>query len=123
MLSNDLLTGLPYIAIICGVAFVFSYIELILIRHAIKYIIWLIWGSFVVLMVGAAIAMFLVTKDPMGGGACLFAALVFIVILFCYRRRIRLVVKLFKEASLALIDVPALMFEPILVSNYRFIFS
>jgi hypothetical protein len=117
-ISKDLLKGLPYIGIIGGVALVFSYVELILIRHAIKYIIWIIWISFVLLMVVGALAMFVILNNPIAGAILLVFAIVCVVLLYYFRHRIRMVAKVFKEASIALIDIPGLMFEPILVSNY-----
>jgi len=70
----------------------------------------------VVLVIGLAIlsAIYNVVE-----GAIIFGilGLISFIILICLRKRIALVAKLFKEASKALIDVPAIMFEPILVRN------
>jgi len=105
-----------YILIICIVAFVFSYIFLILFRHAAKYVIWIINIGFVVLVIGLAI---LSAIAGIIEGAITFGlmGLILIGFLIFFRKRIALVAKLFKEASKALIDVPAIMFEPILVRN------
>ena len=46
----------------------------------------------------------------------LFAAFIMSAFLYIFRTRIDLVAKLFEETSKALIDVPGIMFEPILVS-------
>ena len=103
-----------YILIICFVAFIFSYVFLILFRHAAKYVIWIINIGFVVLVVGLAI---LCAVAGVIEGAVIFGimGLVLIGFLIFFRKRIALVAKLFKEASKALTDVPAIMFEPILV--------
>ena len=103
-----------YILIICFVAFIFSYVFLILFRHAAKYVIWVINIGFVVLVVGLAI---LCAAYGIIEGAITFGimGIFLIILLIWFRKRISLVAKLFKEASKALIDVPAVMFEPILV--------
>jgi hypothetical protein len=111
-----------YILIISFVAFVFSYVFLILFRHAAKYVIWVINIGFVVLVIGVAILCAVIGAIE---GAITFGimGLILIGLLIYYRKRIALVAKLFKEASKALIDVPAVMFEPILVRNSSFIFE
>ena len=105
-----------YILIICIVAFVFSYVFLILFRHAAKYVIWIINIGFVFVVFALA---FLSAAAGIFEGAITFGitGLIFIGFLIYFRKRIALVAKLFKEASKALIDVPAIMFEPILVKN------
>ncbi|KAL7012097.1 hypothetical protein ACKWTF_014629 [Chironomus riparius] len=102
-----------YILVICFVAFIFSYVFLILFRHAAKYVIWIINIGFVVLVVGLAI---LCAFAGIIEGALMFGimGLVLIGFLIFFRKRIALVAKLFKEASKALTDVPSIMFEPIL---------
>ena len=108
-----------YIIVICFVAFIFSYVFLILFRHAAKYVIWIINIGFVVLVVGLAI---LCAVAGVIEGAVIFGimGLVLIGFLIFFRKRIALVAKLFKEASKALTDVPAIMFEPILVRIAEF---
>jgi len=107
-----------YILFICLVAFVFSYVILMLFRYAAKYVVWIINMGSVIIVFTFAI---LCAVDGIIEGAIAFSlmGLLFIVILMCFRKRIALVAKLFKEASKALNDVPAIMFEPILVKkNY-----
>jgi hypothetical protein len=104
-----------YIIIICFVAFTFSYIFLILFRYAAKQVIWIINIGFVVLVLAfgiflAAVGLFPITI------VFLVIAIIMIAVLFYFRKRINLVAKLFKEASKALIDVPSIMIEPVLVS-------
>ncbi|CAG9810629.1 unnamed protein product [Chironomus riparius] len=117
---NSLKATWYYILIICFVAFVFSYVFLILFRHAAKYVIWIINIGFVVLVVGLAI-LCAVAGTIEGAFTFGIMGLVLIGFLIFFRKRIALVAKLFKEASKALIDVPAVMFEPILVRIYGFI--
>ncbi|KAG4079725.1 hypothetical protein HA402_014856 [Bradysia odoriphaga] len=126
-ISNDLVHSWSPILISCVVALIFSYILLILFRYAIKYVIWVIYIGLIVLLVVGAIV-FLVfyfkakSSDPesqpagflvVAGVLALFA-LILGVVIFMFRRRIRLVVQLFKEASKALGDVPLIVMEPLL---------
>jgi hypothetical protein len=112
--SHDLIVTSPYIAVTCLVAFVFSYVQLILIRYAIKYIIWIINIGFIVVTVIGGVCLIML-GDLVTGGALLFSSVVCVAMLFWFRERIRLVAKLFKETSKTLIEIPSLMFEPILV--------
>jgi solute carrier family 44 (choline transporter-like protein), member 1 len=120
----------PSILITCGVALVFSYVVLMLFRYAIKYVIWVIYISLVLLLAILAIVMLALfiaannSKDPrekeaatgllIAAGVFGLFAIVFALVLYFFRKRIRLVVQLFKEASKVLIDVPMIIFEPLL---------
>jgi solute carrier family 44 protein 1 (choline transporter-like protein) len=95
----------------------------VLFRYAIKYIIWIIYIGFIVLIAAAAIACwvgFFAGKPETKGGflapAIVFSimAVISIILLIWFRKRIRLVAQLFKEASKALIDIPTILFEPVL---------
>lgn len=99
---------------ICFVAFCFSYICLILFRYAAIYVIWIINITCVGFVVFLAL-LCLYVNSPHEAAVMGILALVLIFLLIWFRKRIRLVAKLFKEASKALMDVPTLMFEPILV--------
>jgi ABC-type multidrug transport system fused ATPase/permease subunit len=114
LISDELLIQVKYIAMVCLVAFVFSYITLILFRYAIKYIIWIINISFVVVLICGVIACLMYKMLEMALLLLVFVV-VSITLLYWYRQRIQLVAKLFKEASKALIDIPGILFEPILV--------
>jgi hypothetical protein len=118
--SQDLVILWPQILLSCVVAAIFSYILLILFRYAIEYIIWIIYIASVIAL-GAAAILFAVLFAQNGGGGLLGASIVFaictvvdILILIWFRKRIKLVAQLFKEASKALIDVTSILFEPIL---------
>lgn len=104
-----------YIIAICFVAFIFSYIFLILFRHAAAYVIWIINIGFVLLTFAVAIVFLTVVKSPPAAIVFVVMGLILLVMLCVFAKRISLVAKLFKEASKALIDVPEIMFEPILV--------
>lgn len=124
-LSNSWLT----IVVSCLVALVFSYILLMLFRYAIKYVVWVIYiGLIVALALGAVafLILFFVFNSsdeedkakPYGflilAAVLAIFALVLGIVIYFFRKRIRLVIQLFKEASKALVDVPSLTFEPLL---------
>jgi hypothetical protein len=124
--SEDLITLWPQIALVCLVAFVFSYILLMLFRYAIKYVIWVIYIGFIVVFAIGAIALWFLFATVKGEekttflvGAIILTVitLLFALVLYLFRKRIALVAELFKEASRSLIDVPGVLFEPILVSR------
>jgi ABC-type multidrug transport system fused ATPase/permease subunit len=100
----------------CLVAFVFSYLLLILFRHAAKYVIWIITIGNLVLLFGVAIVFF-VFGAIWPGVMFVITGLLNVLLIFIFRKRIALVAKLFKETSKVLMDVPAIMFEPILVKR------
>jgi hypothetical protein len=127
-ISQDMLATWPQIALVCFIAFVLAFSVLILFRIAIEYIIWIIYFSFIgVILTGACYLGFRAMKlkhgekerTPLLVGAAVLAVIVVIsLLLLCwFRRRIRLVAMLFKEAAKALIDVPSILFEPVLVRD------
>lgn len=109
------------------VALIFSYILLVLFRYAIKYVIWVIYIGLIVLLVAGAVVflvLYFTTKSsnpdsaPEGflivAGVLALLAVILGVVIFIFRKRIRLVIEIFKEASKALGDVPLIAFEPLL---------
>lgn len=122
--TKDLLIVWPQILVACFVAMAFSYVVLVLFRYAIEYIIWIIYIGFVSAFgIGAIyfLYLFATTDDEDSKIAALTFAIIlilimaiFIVLFLWFRKRIKLVAQLFKEASKSLIDVPAILFEPIL---------
>lgn len=125
-LSEDLFHSWSPILISCVVALIFSYILLVLFRYAIKYVVWFIYIGLIAVFVAGAIAFivfyFQARGDPnttpeaflVVAGILILAAVVLGVLVFLFRKRIRLVIQLFKEASKALGDVPLLVAEPLL---------
>jgi solute carrier family 44 (choline transporter-like protein), member 1 len=120
VITADLSRTWPSILITCGVAFVFSYVLLMLFRYAIKYVVWAIYMGIVVLLsIGSVVMLVLAGIENnsnysfISGGLTLIA-FVLAIVLFFFRRRIRLVIQLFKEASRILIDVPLIIVEPLL---------
>lgn len=127
--AQDLVHSWWPIFLSCGVAFVFSYIILLLFRFAIKYVIWVICFAVIALFALASFAMLVLYCNAANGniaeektstiyliasGLLAVIAAVIGLLLFYFKTRIRLVIVLFKEASKALIDMPMLMFEPVL---------
>ncbi|CRK86749.1 CLUMA_CG000582, isoform A [Clunio marinus] len=127
--AEDFRTSWFHILISVVVAMVFSYILLILFRYATKYVIWIIYIGIVILISIfsiLALVMFFVMKSKGGkeeesaytflivSVICAIVALIFGVMLYFFRKRIKLVIQLFKEASKALSDVPLIVVEPLL---------
>jgi solute carrier family 44 protein 1 (choline transporter-like protein) len=120
--AEEQIISAKYTAALCFIAFIFSYITLILFRYCIKYIIWIVYCSFIAMLASGGIAFIIAglmlaegSAFFLAGGMFIFVALIFCGVLYYFRKKIRLVAKLFKEASKALIDIPGILFEPILV--------
>lgn len=128
--SEDLSECFREILYVCIISFAFSFIILVLFRFVVGFVVWIILISSVIVSIIATI--FLWTKyaekkkDPDSEkvntylaaaiiATCFTIIIAFILIIM--RKRIKLVVELFKEAGKALTDMPILLFEPLLVSN------
>lgn len=112
-LSEDLTKTWHKVLFSCLIAFVFSYIVLLLFRYAIEYVIWIIYGGFVALLSIAVIVSLYFNQIALAVILSIIT-IVAIIVLVWFRRRIKLVAKLFKEASKALVDVPTILLEPVL---------
>jgi solute carrier family 44 protein 1 (choline transporter-like protein) len=111
--SDDLMNSWHKILLTAFIAFLLSYGMLNLFRFAINYVIWIIFGSFIVLF-GVCALVSLFYLEFLSCIVFLIFTAVGVAILFYYRTRIELTAELFKEASKALIEVPSLLIEPIL---------
>jgi len=122
IMAQDFYLTWHYILLCFVAAIVFAYIVLVLFRHAIKFIVWFVYVSIMVLIVAIAIGfwvMFAISKEPgamIGAIIASVVGVIYICILLYIRDRIKLVIKIFKQASIALMDIPLILFEPILVS-------
>lgn len=130
MVSEDMSRTWPSILITCIVALVFSWVVLILFRYAIKYVIWIIYIGLVILLIVGSIALLMLYSEMkesanrqdveaanfviLGSIVLAVFALILALLLCFFRRRIHLVIQIFKEASKALIDVPLIITEPVL---------
>lgn len=128
--SEDLIQSWHLILITCIVALVFSYILLVLFRYAIKYVIWFIFIGIVVAFFAGSIIMIVfffaaksstILEEQEGAYGFLIASglfalfgLIIGLVIYFFRKRIGLVVQIFKEASKVLADVPTLIAEPLL---------
>lgn len=120
--AEDLAKTWHAIFLTCIVTLFFSYILLILFRHAIKYVIWIIYIGIIFLLSVGSVTLFVLhmtlshkSSDLLiGSGVLAIFAFVVGLLLFCFKKRIHFVIQLFKEASKALVDVPMLVTEPTL---------
>jgi hypothetical protein len=111
--SEDLMNSWHKIFITTFIAFLLSYAILMLFRYAINYVIWIVFGSFIVVFGICALTLWIQAKVLDAIIFSIFTA-VGIFVIFYFRKRIQLIAELFKEASKALIDVPSILFEPLL---------
>ncbi|CAH1734113.1 unnamed protein product [Chironomus riparius] len=103
-----------WILITCFVAFVFSYICLLLYRYFAKYVIWVINIGFIIFSLALATFFTFFMVNFKMGIPLYITGFGSIVVLIIFRKEVALVARIFQEASMALMDVPAIMFEPIL---------
>jgi solute carrier family 44 (choline transporter-like protein), member 1 len=124
ILINDLLYSLPTIGLICFVAVIFSYVLLLLFRHCAHFAVWSITILSLALLVFITSFSWykFATSSSLERDAndllyfsiiMTFLTFVSLIVVICIRDRIKLVIQLFKETSKALIDLPALMIQPI----------
>lgn len=128
-LERDLVLTSPTMIISIGISIIFSYMLLLLFRYVVEYVIWIIHLIVILLLAGISLTylVFYMSADSNKYGgeqgdtyilmSIIFGVLsgIFLIILLCCRNRIKLISQLFTESSKALMDVPAIMFEPILV--------
>jgi hypothetical protein len=123
-LPDDLSNSWKYILISCVVAAVFSFIILVLFRYVIKQIIWGIYIGLVIGMEVVCVVLIIVhfkttDKELKNSNGLLIAAGVFGIVglvmgiaLYFFRKRIQLVIEIFKETAKVLRDAPGLLFQP-----------
>lgn len=127
--SEDLATCYQEILYVCLISFGFSFIILVLFRYVTGFIVWIVLFASIVASVVATI--FLWTKyivyekgkDNDREKTYLIAAvlvtivsIIIILIIIVMRKRVKLVIELFKEAGKAISDMPFLLIKPLLVS-------
>lgn len=113
--SEQLLQQSTSIIAVFIIALILSLGTLFLFRYAIKYIIWIVIISSIVLQFFSSALFTFSFLNVKAGGGCLLSGSITLILVITFRKRIILVAKLFKEASKVLIDVPGILFEPILV--------
>lgn len=126
--SEDLATCWREILYVCIIAFVFSVIVLFLFRYVVGFVVWIILIASIV--VGIVATIFLWAKygeykqqDKDRESTYLISAIISTIVtilitllIVVMRKRVKLVIQLFKEAGKAISDMPLLLFEPLLVS-------
>lgn len=128
--SEDLSECWREIIYVCIISFAFSFIVLVLFRFVVGFVVWIILVSTVIVSIVATIFLWVkygqLRQDPDSEkvntylAAAIIATCITVLIalmLIVMRKRIKLVVELFKEAGKALADMPVLLFEPLLVSK------
>lgn len=119
---DDLVLTAPTITLVCFIAVAFSYILIILFRHCAHYAVWGITFACLSLMIAIAGMYWFQylsadTNQKFGIDKPIittFLAGVSVVVVICVRKRIKLVIQLFKETAKVLLDIPALMAQPIM---------
>lgn len=127
--SEDLATCWREILYVCIISFAFSFIVLILFRYVVGFVVWFVLLASVVASIVATIFLWVKyveskqKRDTDREQTYLIAAIISTVVAFCIslliivmRKRVKLVIELFKEAGKALSDMPLLLLEPLLVS-------
>jgi solute carrier family 44 (choline transporter-like protein), member 1 len=126
---SDMLSCWEEFILISFVAVSYSAIVIILMRFIAGKIIWTILTTTV--LAGICMSMFLVFKSlsvketylkvPYGVGATFVSFLTIFVIIFLIsmRKKIKLVIELFKEAGKAVADMPSMLIQPVLVNLYQ----
>lgn len=126
--SEDLATCWREVLYVCIIAFSLSFIVLLLFRYVVGFVVWIILVASII--VGSVATIFLWIKyaeyakreDTGRARTYLIASIVatvvvvlITVLIIVMRKRVRLVIELFREAGKAIADMPLLLFEPLLV--------
>lgn len=127
--SEDLSNCWREVIYVCVISFIFSFIVLVMFRYVVGVIVWLVLLASVVASVIATIFLWIKyaehKKTPdservntylVAALIATFTAIIVSLVVFVMRKRVKLVIELFKEAGKAISDMPMLLFEPLLVS-------
>lgn len=128
--SEDLATCWREVFYVCLISFAFSFIVLILFRYVVGFVVWIVLIASVVVSIVATIFLWIKfaeyqKKEDSGREktyliSAIIATIVTVMIamlIVVMRKRVRLVIELFREAAKAIADMPLLLFEPFLVSD------
>jgi solute carrier family 44 (choline transporter-like protein), member 1 len=127
--SEDLSTCWREIFYVCIISFAFSLLVLFLFRFFVGFVVWIILVASIITGFVAMIVLWVKYAEYKKGEnpdrentyliaaiiATVLAVVITLIIVFM-RKRIKLVIELFKEAGKAVSDMPFLLFEPLLVS-------
>lgn len=128
--SEDLATCWREIFYVCILSFLFSFIVLIMFRYVVGFVVWIVLVASVIASVVATFflwAKYIEYKKGEDTGRektylisaiiCTIVSIAITLIIIVMRKRVKLVIELFKEAGKAISDMPLLLIEPLLVSR------
>lgn len=133
--SEDLSSCWQQIIYVCLISFVFSFIVLVLFRFVVGFVVWVVLIASVITGFVATIYLWIkysqkrqqdspdyerVTTYLVAAIISTIGTVVISLVIFVMRKRVKLVIQLFREAGKALTDMPMLLFEPLLVWQYYF---
>lgn len=127
--SEDLSTCYTEIIYVCLISLAFSFIVLVMFRFVVGCVVWIVLLASVITGIGGSIFLWIKyaekKKDPpdfervttylIAAVLSTCVTVVITLVIFVMRKRVRLVIQLFKEAGKALTDMPMLLFEPLVV--------
>lgn len=126
--SEDLATCWREVLYVCIISFAFSFIVLILFRYVVGFVVWIVLVASIVVATVATIFLWVKFAEYKKGEdsgreqtymiAAIITTIVTVLItllIIVMRKRVRLVIELFKEAGKAISDMPLLLLEPLLV--------
>lgn len=128
--SEDLSSCWQQIIYVCMISFIFSFIVLVLFRFVVGFVVWLVLIASVITGFVATIYLWIkysqkkkqelpdherVSTYLVAAIIATIATIVISLVIFVMRKRVKLVIQLFKEAGKALSDMPMLLLEPLFV--------
>jgi solute carrier family 44 (choline transporter-like protein), member 1 len=127
--SEDLSSCFREIIYVCIISFVFSFIVLVMFRFVVGFVVWIVLVASVITGFVATIYLWIkyaqkkrdsqdyerVTTYLIAAIIVTLVTIVISLVIFGMRKRVKLVIQLFREAGKALTDMPLLLIEPLLV--------
>lgn len=127
--SEDLSMTYREIIYVCLISLAFSFIVLVLFRFVVGFVVWIVLLASVITGIGGSIYLWIKytekQKDPpdfervttylIAAVLSTCVTIIITLVIFTMRKRVSLVIQLFKEAGKALTDMPMLLIEPLLV--------
>jgi ABC-type bacteriocin/lantibiotic exporter with double-glycine peptidase domain len=133
---RDLSISRSSIAVTCVVTLALSYLYLLALRHISGVVVWISYIAIIIIEASFAIFFFYIYAAPKNdvkeddrtfslilGVVLSLSTLISIVLLVCFRERIKLVARLFQEAGKALVYIPHLFAQPLMVVTYTAIIT
>lgn len=127
--SEDLSACWREVLYVCFISLAFSLVVLFLFRFVVAFVVWIILVASIITSFVAMIILWVKYAEYKKGQdsdrektylisaiIATIVAIIITIIIIAMRKRIKLVIELFKEAGKAISDMPLLLFEPLLVS-------